>query len=76
MEQVGRDFWRQHFDTASSHEAWQRLYRRATERDRPQAVITAEAWERLLEQEKLRRALRLWSLITARTEPGPPPSRT
>ena len=60
-EQVGPDFWRQHFDTASGQEAWQRLYHHATDRDRPQAVITADAWERLLEQEKLRRALRLWS---------------
>ena len=60
-EKVGEDFWREHFQTSTGAEAWQLLYGHATEHERPEAVITAEAWEKLLEQEKLRRAERLWS---------------
>ena len=60
-EKVGEDFWREHFQTETGAEAWQRLYRHATDRERPEAVITAEAWEKLLKLEKLRRAERLWS---------------
>ncbi|MEM8933763.1 MAG: hypothetical protein AAGE94_21410, partial [Acidobacteriota bacterium] len=55
-------FWQEHFKRDDGVSAWDRLRDHAADIERETAVITPLAWERLLEREKLRRAVRFWRI--------------